>query len=428
MSKKKLVIVISTYACVLVAVLGVMSYLRGRSLRDYRLAVRYGAQEALEETVTAAEHMSLTLQKTPYATDGGMSAKLCSQVYADALAAEAAMSTLPFSTQELEEISAYLNQVGDYAYTLCGTVGETGFTQAQRDKLTELAALAASLSDSLRSLQTQYHNGAVEMDSSEKRLQNIGVDGTTTRVSTELLRYEAEFPRRASLEYDGRYSVTASALSGSTAKGKGLSDAEKLAIAAGFAGVSPAEVRLAYAYESTGGLKCYSAGDALVVVGNEGVVSMGRSRLVSEENLTQQQAQKLAQDFLKKRGYENMMLTDSEISAGMARFKFASTQDEALYIDNCITLSVALDDGAVCAFNAEGYSTEAVDVKWEITEQTAIDTAPENVQVEDIGRVIVRTAGEHPLACYELRCADASGKEVLIYVDAASGKQAEISV
>lgn len=116
MSKKKLVIVISTYACVLVAVLGVMSYLRGRSLRDYRLAARYSAQEALEETVTAAEHMSLTLQKTPYATDGGMSAKLCSQVYADALAAEAAMSTLPFSTQELEEISAYLNQVGDYAY------------------------------------------------------------------------------------------------------------------------------------------------------------------------------------------------------------------------------------------------------------------------------------------------------------------------
>lgn len=426
MSKKKLIIIISTYACVLVAVLGAVAYLRGRSLAQYRLAARYSAQEALEETVAAADHMSNTLQKSTYATDGGMCARLCSQVYADALAAEAAMSTLPFATQELEEISAYLNQVGDYAYTLCGTVGEEGFARQERDKLTQLATLAATLADELRTLQTQYHNGAVKMDTSEINVQNIGVDNTTTRVSTELLRYEAEFPRRASLEYDGRYSTEASTLR-ATAE-KGLSDAEKLAVAAGFVGVSPAEVRLAYAYEGTSGLKCYSAGDALVVVGNGGVVSMGRSRLVSEENISEQQAQKMAQDFLKKRGYDNMTLTDSEKENGMVRFKFASTQEDALYIDNCITLSVALDDGAVCAFNAESYSAEEVALAWEITEQEAAATAPQNVQVQEVGRVIVRTAGGKPVACYELKCTDTADRNVLIYVDAASGKQTEISL
>lgn len=424
--KRKLIIVLGTYALALIAVLGIFSYMSRRSLAGYRLAARYSAQQALEETVTAVSHMNGSLKKSVYATDAGMRARICAQVYADALAAEAAMSTLPFATQELEQISGYLNQVGDYAYTLCASAAEDGFADGEAENLAKLSELAASLTDSLTELQRSYHNGSIEMDSSETRLQNIGLDPAAGKVSTELLRYESEFPRRASMDYDGRYG--AAAQQEESAGTKKLSDAEKLAVAAGFAGVSPAQIRLAYDYEGTNGTKCYAAGDMLVVVDDEGVESMGRSRLVSEARITDERAQKLAHDFLESHGYKDMTLIAAERAGGMARLKFASTQDGALCLDNFMTLSVALDDGTVCAFNAENYSAAACNVTWDITETEARAAAPGALTVADVQRVIVRTEGQRTVGCYELRCTDADGAEVKIYVNAATGRQNEIVV
>ena len=422
--KKKLRIVLGTYACALIAALGIFSYVSWRNLRDYRLAARYSAQEAFEETVAAVDHMSAALKKSVYATDGGMCVKICSQVYADALAAEAAMATLPFSTQELEQISGYINQVGDYAYTLCAAAAPEGFTDEQAENLASLSDLAEGLSSSLRELHTSFHNGSVTMDSSELTLRNVGADTGEGRISAELLRFESEFPRRAALEYDGRYGVSDE----SGTAGKKLSDAEKLAMAASFAGVSPAEVRLAYDYEGVEGRKCYSAGDMLVCVGPRGVESMGRSSLISESRISAEKAQEIAFSYLESHGFEDMALIAAEEGCGTARMKFASTQDGALCLDNFVRISVALDDGSIYAFNAESYSPGAVEAEWNISEQQALSALPESLTAADVKKVVIQSDGGRSMGCYELDCTAPGGGEVKIFVDAVTGRQAEISV
>lgn len=424
MSKsKKLRIVLGIYACALIIVLGIFSFAGWRNLGSYRRAAKYSAQEAFEETVTAIDHMSGTLRKSLYATDGSMSAKICAQVYADALAAEAAMSTLPFATQELEQLSGYINQVGDYAYTLCSEAAGDGFTDEQAANLAKLSGLADGLASSLRELQVSFHNGTVIMDSSEQSLRNVGVDTSAGKISTELLRYEAEFPRRASLEYDGKYGAKA-AESG----GKQLSDAEKLAVAARFAGVSPGEVKLAYDYDGEGGRKCYSAGDMLICIGPSGVESMGRSRLVSEGRISLEKAQEIAAEFLEKHGYKDMALISAGGSDTVAQLKYASTQDGALCLDNFIKLSIALDDGSVYSFNAGSYSPEKCQARWDISEAQAEDTLPDGLTLNDVRKVIVRSDGQQDLACYELDCSDGSGGDVKIYVNAVTGRQADIVI
>ena len=422
--KKKLRIVLGTYACALIAALGIFSYVSWRNLRDYRLAARYSAQEAFEETVAAVDHMSAALKKSVYATDGGMCAKICSQVYADALAAEAAMATLPFSTQELEQISGYINQVGDYAYTLCAAAAPEGFTDEQAENLASLSTLAEGLSASLRELHTGFHNGSVTMDSSELSLRNVGTDTGEGRISAELLRFESEFPRRAELEYDGRYGAGDE----SGAAGKKLSDAEKLAMAASFAGVSPAEVRLAYDYDGVEGRKCYSAGDMLVCVGPRGVESMGRSRLISESRISAEKAQEIAFSYLENHGFMDMTLIAAEEGGGTVRMKFASTQDGALCLDNFVRISVALDDGSIYAFNAESYSPDAVEAEWDISEQQALSALPESLTAADVKKVVIQSDGGRSMGCYELDCTTSDGGEVKIFVDAVTGRQAEISV
>lgn len=424
-AKRKAVIVAAVFAAAIIAVLGVLLFVARRNLATYRRAAEYSASEALEETVTAAEGMSAALSRAVYAADGGMRARLCAEVYASALAAESAMSTLPFATQELERIAGYFNETADYARALCAGSAESDYADGERDTLRELEKLAVSLVASLREIQAAYHNGALEMDTRELKPVNIGSDVESVRVSRELLRVESEFPRRAALKYDGRYgakSVTAASVGA-----KKLSDAEKLAVAAAFAGVSPAEVRLAYAYDGGEGLKCYTAGDALVTVGESGVLSIGRERLVEEEKLTAAEAQRTAHDFLEKRGYTGLTMEACELSGGMARMRFAAEREGAVYIDDALIIAVALDDGTVCGFDASAFTSETVESGWSLGEVEAAALAPEGLDVRDVRRVVIRSEGGRAIPCYELGCMDGE-REVTIHLNADTGRQARISV
>lgn len=423
--RQRLALIAAIAAGAVIAVLGVYALVGARNVAVYRRAAHYSASSALEETVNAAENMSAALEKAEYATDGEMRTRLTADAYAAALSCESALSALPFATQELERISGYLNDTAAY----CRALSAESTADTERDNIRALASLSRSLSDSLKELQQNYHNGEVTMDTRELRLQNLGTAGEATRrVSGELLRYESEFPQYTALKIgQGGQAAESDTVPAAYIGKERLSDAEKLAVAAAFAGVSPAEVRLAYSYEGADGLKAYTAGDALITVGAQGVISMGRSRLVSEETLTLIAVQKLAYDFLDKRGYEDMTLLNAESSNGFAHMRFVSSQDGALFVDNAVTLSLALDDGAVCAFNASAYSPDEVSAVWELSEADAVSLAPENVTVENAERVIIRTESGESTGAYKLTCRDRD-REIALYYNAVSGKQERIEL
>ena len=420
---KKTAIVLGTFAFALVAVLGLYSFISYQRLENYRLTSKYSAQLAFEETVSAVDRMSETLRKSPYATDGPMCGKLCSQVYADAMAAEAAMSTLPFSTVELEEMAGYLNQVGDYAYSLCSTAVTEGFTGQDVEKLTELSDIASQLSRTLRELQGSVHEGSILLDKRERQVFNVGRDKDASYVSAEFLRFEEEFPHRSSLSYDGRYNKTEE-----ETRAGSLSDAQLLAKAARFAGVSPGDMRLCYEYSGSAGQKCYSAGDFQLVVDGQGVESMSRARLVEESRISEEEALKAAESFLEKQGFQDLSLTEQSIEGNLARFRFCPVQGDVLLPQRCLSLTIAMDDGSIYSFSRGGYSEEKVKAQWNVSEQQAVDTLPESLSLQQSDKVIMESEGGREQAAYRLKCTNDKNEPVTIYVDADTGRQSLISL
>ncbi|MDO4983487.1 MAG: germination protein YpeB [Eubacteriales bacterium] len=421
LTKKKTVILAATYISAAIIILGLFAAVCSQNLKKYRLASDFSAAQAFEETVAAVGSMSRTLAKTPYATDRDMCASLCSQVYADALAAEAAMSTLPFATHELEEISAYLNQTGDYAATLCRSVAEDGFSESERENMRKLSVLSSKLNESLSQLRQEFHNGALDMDSSEIRLMNVGTE-QNGKISEGILQAESDFPRREALTYDGKYSFK----SQPTGTGIHVSDAQMLAAAAKCAGLSPAQLTLNYSFEDGSGRKVYSAGDIQICVAPEGIVSMSSARLIEQGGIAEDDAKKAAESFVENMGYKNMLLTDTEATDTSARYTFISTQDDALCPDNYMTVTVALDNCSVYAFNAEHYSNEKCDVVWNVTEVEAAGAVPDVLEVQETRKVIIDSAGGKDTACFEFLCKNETGGDVTIRVNAATGKQADI--
>ena len=91
-------------------------------------------------------------------------------------------------------------------------------------------------------------------------------------------------------------------------------------------------------------------------------------------------------------------------------------------------VSVALDDGSIYAYNAVNYNSQPAQVSWNTDEDTARQQLPENVSCEGSRKVILRSAGEQDLPCYEFSCLDDQDRSLRIYVNADTGKQCRIDI
>ena len=411
-----------SYITAAVAALGLFGYCRSADLADSRLSADTSAGRAFEETVGSVSALSEALAKSVYATDGSMCARICSEAYANALAAESALAVLPFATQELEQISAFLNVAGDYAYSICGSAAAEGFSETQLDTLTDMAVAAAGLVESLQELQSGVHGGDVIMDSAPLRLQNIEANTRTENLSARLLHYETQFEPLGALEYDGKYGCAEKEARGY------LTEDAMLALAAEYAGVPAAALSEAYTYEGTNGRRCYRTGDLFICVSRAGVESMAQSRLVGEALLDRAEAQQIAEDFLSDRGFQDLELTSLALNGAVAAMTFSKMENDALCLDNRVQIAVALDDGSLYSFNAADYCGESSGARFQVDEDTAAQALPESLQVISSRKVILKSPGKRDLACYAFTCADENARQLSVYVDAATGKQCKIEL
>ena len=418
---KKLFHVLIVYTVAAIAVLSVLSAVLYERTREYERTARYASSGAFETAVKASRDMSGALEKSLYAADSGMCARLCGEIYANALAAEAAISALPFDTYELEHISGFVNTVGDYAYTLCADLSESGFTPEQAENLHRMSAQAELIAQKLREIQEQVHNGAFVIDETQTHLYNV-TDSDTRKLSDAMLELEGGFDAGDGYKYDGQYASRADEEKGT------LSEEEILSVAAAAAGVEPRELRHEYDYEGENSRRCYSAGGMTVVADASGLCSVSRSRLVVGGEVSEEDARKTAESYLAQQGFENLTLRESAAQNGLVSFRYAAVQNEAVCEDNYITVSVAADNGEIYSLNAENYSPDIAEVQWKVTEEEARKKLPQGIELQNSEKTVIKSPGGRSVACYEFVCADEKGEKVKIYVSGETGRQYKIEV
>lgn len=411
--------ILGIYAAAAIAMLAVYSCVSHVRLENYRLIAKYSSQRAFEETAASVQELSEALGKGVYAVDAGMCAQVCSDIQAAAQSAEAAMATLPFTTQELSRTAGFLGTAGDYAMSLARQDGE--FTGEQRETLRSLSDKASEFSALLQELRGSINDGEVMIDRQERRLQNVGEDGGVT-LSARLTEYEGDFEMPDLPEYEGRYTASETARSGD------MSDEEMLSAAASVAGVEPEELKKEYGYEGESRLRCYSAGTKYILVSSAGVESLTDSRLVEEAQIDIEQARQLADEFLAANGYEDIKLSAEGGNGAVARFEYICTDGEADCLDSGLSVAIALDTGEVYSFDAEDYSDANMeDGQWQISEEDARAKLPSGLEAESCRKVVIDSVGGRPTACYELVCTDGD-RRVAIYLNASDGVQQEIKV
>ncbi len=384
--------------------------------------------------------MSSALEKSVYVTDPTLESALCTQIFGRAVSAQMAMSALPWSGQELEQMSGFLSKVGDYASTLSRTVGGNGGCSPEElSNLTELAETASVMQLNLQDMQARMMAGRLTMGEVYDAPRKIGAEEEGAPLAGTVLRsMEAEFPELPTLIYDGPFSE-------SMTKPKALfledlaetDEAAARSAAAGFLGVPEAEV--AFQGSCGGPIPCriFSAymggGEYTVYVTDRGgcVLSALCSRLPGSPKLSVSAALSEAEEFLQRQGIPDMAESYHMIENGVLIVNYEYEQNGVLCYPDLIKIGVALDNGSISCYDARGYLNCHYDRNLpdaEISEQEAAGTISSALTTEGHRLAVIPSPGGEERLCHEFVCRAEEDKHFVVYVNAITGAQEKILI
>ncbi len=423
--------------------LGVYASASHARAEKFRLAMTNNYQHAFDELVTAVGEMDSALQKSVYATSPELAASVCAEIFGKAMTAQMSLGVLPFSTYELEQTAGFISRVGDYAFALsrAAASGES-LTDEQRENLKALAETASVLSSNMKSLQTDMLDGVLTMDElvrSERSLDEAEETEVPSTIGGSMRLIEQEFPELPALIYDGPFSNHLTDKSPRMTEGTEFIDENAgREIAAGFLRIG--HTRVYPAGESEGELPCLfyqaerSNGDIVsVAVTKQGgkVLSMLSAHEAGEASIETEAALKAAADFLSSRGYRGMEESYHMLQGGVLTVNFAYVKDGVVFYPDLIKVSVAMDSGEICGFEALGYISshgERSLPEIAVSAEEALGRVPAELSVESSRVALIPTAGGEERLCHEFVCVNGEEQKYIIYVNAVSGKQEKILI
>ena len=430
------------YLSAAVLVLGVLAGTQYERARRWQRQAENQYQHVFDELVTAMGEMDAALEKSLYATSPGMVNAMCTEVFGKAMTAQMSLGALPFRGEELERTSGFISRVGDYALSLARSAADgSGYTPEQLDVLRSLSETAAVLSDDLEGFRTELQEGTLrmgELDAASRTLLHSGEERVPA-LGDSMRLVEQEFPELPSLIYDGPFSEHLSGQPPRALEGLAEADAETARTAAArFLGVPRARV---YPTGDCGGdLPCYGfatdgqgGSESFIAVTKQGaqVLSVLSSRPIGETSVSAEAAVETAKTFLAKNGYRDMAETYHMTHGGVLTVNFAYRQGDVTCYSDLVKVSVALDTGRVCGFEAKGYLTAHCprDVPApSVSEEEVRAAVPGSLEVLACRLALVPSEGRIETLCREFKCSAADGRHYIIYVNAQTGAQHKILI
>ena len=406
--QRKLRRVLGIYAVSAFAVLAILAALFFAHLRSLRSEARHSYELSFEQTAAAVDALSGTLEKCRYAT-GELCHGLASEAYAEACAAKSALSTLPFSTVEMEQTKSFLGSAGELMHGLCARSGE--FTDDERADILTLSDTAAAYGALIQQMRSSLGCGDLEMDCREKKLQNVLPADGARLLSAAFGDAEQGFPAAGELKSLARAEPAAPTQYVDPAPGR--------AAAAKLLGVSEDVLRDEYAY--TDGSCAYSRGSVFVRADANGVIGLSDSRLVGESSVSDKRAAEKARDFLSAAGCDGLKETDRRRSGNVLYLRFTASKDGALCPDCCAEVGVALDNCAVYFYRAPEGMPEGK-LSWPLEPEAAQAALPDTLTPSSSRRIVYQGK-----PCYEFLCADGE-RQVRVTVDAEYGRELSVEV
>lgn len=429
-SKQTFVRIIS-FAIAIIAALAVYAGINYSNANSVKRQLEYSYMRAAEDLSLSLDNIKNTLNKGIYANSANLADELAEKLVSDAATAKMSLAQLPMDDLELSKTYKFLSQVGNYARSLAEKVRSGNeLTDEERENLLTLYSYAEKISAEMWSVEQQLESGYLTFEKVSEIADSMETEQVSANVTEGFTDFEDSFESYPTLIYDGPFSDHILEKTPLMTEGKQMVTQEKaLEIAVSQSGCS----ELVSAESEQGKMPSYvfECEDRTVAITQNGgyLNYMLNYRRVPQKNITAEKAVEIAKEYLDKIGYTDMTDTYYEINSNVCVINFAGLQDGTVLYTDLIKVGVAMDNGEIMSVDCRGYLTNHCErnlPKAEISAVDAISRLSTQLICKKVNMCVIPSGGQNELYCYEFHCTDTSGKQVLVYVNAATGEEEQI--
>ena len=420
----------------IIVILGLYTY---KKQIEYRQASENSYNMAFYEVVDYIQNVEVYLAKSMISNSPESGAESLSNVWREANLALSYLTQLPINSSELENTSKFLNQVSEYSYSLyTKNLKDEELTDEDMNNIKELHEYSVELENVLNQLSADINDGRISWGELEeegtlafaKQVSNISVDSFSN--------LEETFHEYSGLIYDGAFSehitnkekvgLTGDNIDEETAKNKVTE----------FIGNDNIKEINSYG-KSEGDINSYNFGivynddsTASISISEKGghIIYMDKNREVLSENISQEEADRKAKEYLESKGFNNMEETYYLKQSGIVTINYAYNQDDIIIYPDLIKVKVALDDGEILGIETTGYlnSHEERNIDdVEVTVDEARESLNDDLTIESERLAIIPTEWETEILCWEFE-GNIDGLDFIVYVNAKTGKEEDVLI
>lgn len=416
--KKRNIVRIVSFGLTAVAILLGFTLTEHGKVRSRELQINNAYIRSLNALETSMNNITDSLNKASYMTGGTDLLNLSTTLFCEGETAKNALAALPGGSDESMTINKFLSQVGNYAVSISKKALSGEINADESEQLSKLYKTSKTISGVIGDVNKSYDNieefARIVNDKIDKKVDIMTLSSSLKGLEEELNDYPT-------LIYDGPFSdhiLEKEPIMTSNAPAWSKENCKKRA--EDFFGLNN---KLHYSGEQNGKIKSYIfEGDNVYcsVAKNGGYISyMRRQRDIGEYKLSAENAVKKATDFLKKNGLENMEETYYYAEGGECTVNFAYKSGDTLCYTDLIKVGVAMDNGEIVFYEANGYLTNHTTRVFDPASHT-IDEAREKVSkkltVLSSKSCLIPTDSGSEVRCYEFLCENEEKSNVFVYI------------
>lgn len=407
------------------------------SLREKYMNIKLNNyNSALSNVVNYVNNIENYLAKATISKSAEFSTEALTQIWRDSNLAEVYLSQIPLKEEALSKTSRFLNQVGDYSYSLSQkTMTMEQLTDEELENLHTLHKYSLELEISLNQISDEVSEGSISWNSLEntnKFAQAVSSENIFGTIDSNLNEYEG-------LIYDGAYSDHVEKQEKKGLTGEDCTEDEAKNKLQDFFGKQNIKEIFSNGFIENAKIPCY---DFLVTLNKDEIASISISkkgahiiessinREINEENISIDEASKKAKTFLDEHDFKYMKETYYLKEQNILTVNFAYDEDGTTVYPDLIKVKIALDNGEILGIETYGYLNSHTTRKLPFP-KISIDEAKEKInsklEIISEGTAIIPTEWKSEIYCYEFK-GRIDDKEFLVYINTETGKEEDILV
>lgn len=424
-------ILFPTALVIVLAVYGISYYMLAK---NYKAQLEYSYQASLEGLSDSIRTIDTELKKSVYATSPKQISEISNKLSRECSHAKTMIAALPSYELHLDKLNKFMSQVGNYSYSLSKSAANGNKIKSDDvNNLKKLSKNADSLYGSVSNMiNTISTDGVLSTDLSSPT-QDYKNSKSRSQVYSDISEVEESFDDYPSLIYDGPFSdniLTDSPMMTRNEQEITIYNAKQKA--SEYLGADRSKI--SYESETAGIMPSYkfSTADGTVAeVTKAGgyLIYLMRTGSAGAETVTDEKAERIAMDYVKKIGYGDTASSYFTKYDGIMTVNLAYKEGGVVYYTDLIKVSVSLDSGKIQMVDARGYIMNHHG-RTKAASKIGISDAEKNLSplltVVSSRECAIPNDSRGEIPCYEFTCKGENNEDILVYVNRQNGTEENI--